>query len=69
MLTSFLIFQLADIYLNSTIASESAFSTSGRHLSPQQNRVHPKTLEALICTQDWLWKDMEGMNKLLLFLS
>ncbi|KAF7140300.1 hypothetical protein RHSIM_Rhsim06G0070300 [Rhododendron simsii] len=38
----------------STIASESSFSTSGRMVSPSRNRLHPKTLEALMCTQSWL---------------
>ncbi|KAK3222264.1 hypothetical protein Dsin_009289 [Dipteronia sinensis] len=44
----------------STVASESTFSTGGRHLSPHRNRLNPKTLEALICAQDWLWTTMEG---------
>ncbi|KAG5552225.1 hypothetical protein RHGRI_010340 [Rhododendron griersonianum] len=38
----------------STVASESAFSTSGRVLNPNRNRLHPKTLEALMCAQSWL---------------
>ncbi|KAF7124402.1 hypothetical protein RHSIM_Rhsim12G0109500 [Rhododendron simsii] len=38
----------------STVASESSFSTSGRVVSPSRNRLHPKTLEALMCTQSWL---------------
>ncbi|KAK3221626.1 hypothetical protein Dsin_008651 [Dipteronia sinensis] len=44
----------------STVAFETAFSTGGQHLSPQRNRLNPKTLEALICAQDWLWTTMEG---------
>lgn len=40
--------------LVSTMASESAFNTSGRFVSPHRNRLHPKTLEALMCAQDWL---------------
>ena len=39
----------------STVASESAFSTSGRFISPHRSRLHPKTLEAMMCTQDLLW--------------
>ncbi|KAL5575428.1 hypothetical protein UlMin_017127 [Ulmus minor] len=39
-----------------TVASEFAFSTGGRVVSPHRNRLHPKTLEALVCVQDWLWK-------------
>lgn len=38
----------------STVASESAFSASGRFLSPHRNRLHQNTLEALMCTKDWL---------------
>ncbi|KAL5552941.1 hypothetical protein UlMin_040342 [Ulmus minor] len=37
-----------------TIASESAFSTGGRVVSPHRNRLHPKTLEALVCVQDYI---------------
>jgi len=36
----------------STVASESAFSTGGRFVSPYRNRRHPKTLEALMCARD-----------------
>ncbi|XP_022891877.1 zinc finger BED domain-containing protein RICESLEEPER 2-like [Olea europaea var. sylvestris] len=42
----------------STVASESAFSTSGRFVSPHRNRLHPKTLEALMCARDWLWSNI-----------
>lgn len=38
----------------STVASESAFSLSGRILSPKRNRLSPKHLEALVCTKDWI---------------
>lgn len=44
----------------STVASESAFSTSGRFLTPHRSRLHPKTLEALMCAQDWLWTEVQG---------
>ncbi|KAK1402410.1 hypothetical protein POM88_002015 [Heracleum sosnowskyi] len=45
----------------STVASESAFSSSGRLVSPHRNRLHPKTLEALMCAQSWLWAaEMQG---------
>lgn len=38
----------------STVASESSFRTSGRVVTPSRNRLHPKTLEALMCSQSWL---------------
>ncbi|KAJ1688836.1 hypothetical protein LUZ63_012991 [Rhynchospora breviuscula] len=38
----------------STVASESTFSTSGRTLSPVRNSLNDESIEALICTQDWL---------------
>ncbi len=44
-----------------TVASESAFSTGGRCVSPSRNRLHPRTVEALVCTQDWLWPTLKGI--------
>ncbi|KAL6497847.1 hypothetical protein OROHE_026874 [Orobanche hederae] len=47
----------------STVASESALSSSGRLVSPHRNRLHPKTLEALMCAQSWLWAaEMKGQS-------
>jgi hypothetical protein len=37
-----------------SIASESAFSTSGRVLSDFRSSLHANTLEALVCGQDWI---------------
>ena len=37
-----------------TVASESTFNTSGRLLSPHRSRLHPKTIEAMMCAQNWL---------------
>ena len=37
-----------------TVASESAFNTSGRVVSSYHNKLHPSTLEALMCCQSWL---------------
>lgn len=51
----------------STVASESVFSTGGRVVSPHRSRLHPKTLEALMCSQSWLLKDVKGQgNQILL---
>ncbi|KAJ1697552.1 hypothetical protein LUZ63_006064 [Rhynchospora breviuscula] len=38
----------------STVASESAFSTSGRVLSPARSSLNDESIEALLCAQDWL---------------
>jgi len=38
----------------STVASESTFSTSGRILDDFRTSLTPFTLQALVCTQDWL---------------
>ncbi|GJX16864.1 zinc finger BED domain-containing protein RICESLEEPER 2 [Tanacetum coccineum] len=38
----------------STVASESAFSTSGRILDPYRNALSSQIVEALLCTQSWV---------------
>ena len=38
----------------STVASESAFSTSGRVLDAFRSSLTPKLIEVLICVQDWI---------------
>ncbi|GKA78903.1 reverse transcriptase domain-containing protein [Tanacetum coccineum] len=38
----------------SIVASESAFSASGRILDPYRNALAPNIIEALVCTQDWI---------------
>ncbi|KAL5546104.1 hypothetical protein UlMin_005791 [Ulmus minor] len=50
--------------LMSSVASESAFSTSGRILSPYRSRLHPNTLEALICTQNWIKPKMQVYERI-----
>lgn len=48
-----------------TVASESAFSTSGRVLSEHRSRLTSKMLEALMCSQDWLRNKYRGIYMLL----
>ena len=38
----------------SIVTSESSFSIGDRFLTSHRNRLHPYTLEALMCVQDWL---------------
>ncbi|GKA26315.1 zinc finger BED domain-containing protein RICESLEEPER 2 [Tanacetum coccineum] len=38
----------------SIVASESAFSASGRILDPYRNALALNIVEALVCTQDWI---------------
>ncbi|KAG8371714.1 hypothetical protein BUALT_Bualt13G0116900 [Buddleja alternifolia] len=44
----------------STVASISVISNSGRLLSPHRNRLHSLTVEALMCSCSWLWKEANG---------
>ena len=37
-----------------TVASKSTFSTGGRVIDPFQSSLAAKTVEVLICTQNWL---------------
>lgn len=47
----------------STAAFESAFSTSGRLVSPHRSRLHSNTLKALMCAQSWLLgAEMKGTH-------
>ena len=38
----------------STVVSESIFSTCGNIIGPYRSTLNPKTVQALICTQNWL---------------
>ena len=40
--------------LSSTIASENAFSLGGINFDPFRASLTPKTVEALVCTSNWL---------------
>lgn len=40
--------------LVSTVASESAFSMGGWVVGPHRSRLHAKTVEALMCLQNWM---------------
>ena len=46
----------------STVAFELAFSTRGRVLDPFRSSLAPKTVEALICAQDWLKNPSKPIN-------
>ncbi|KAI3887683.1 hypothetical protein MKX03_010205, partial [Papaver bracteatum] len=43
----------------SSVASESAFSTGKRVLSPCRSSLSTRTVEALLCTQSWLRKPIQ----------
>ena len=43
-----------------SVASESAFSTSGRVLSEHRSRLTSDLLEALMCSQDWIRNRYKG---------
>lgn len=53
----------------SIVASESTFSNGGRILDPFRSSLSPLTVEALVCTQDWLKsnEDLEYENFIKMF--
>jgi hypothetical protein len=46
----------------STVASESAFSSSGRVVNLYRNRLDPEVVEALVCTKDWTKASKQGIT-------
>lgn len=52
----------------STLGPEVAFSNSGRVLDQYHSSLTPDTREALICGQDWLRMEPEGMKSLMFII-
>lgn len=52
-----------------TVASESAFSASGRILDPYCSRLSPKFMESLMCGKSWLWSELVDEGTQFLFPS
>ena len=50
----------------STVVSKSTFNTSGTLISLHHSRLHPTTLEALMCVRTWLWDEMNCIQFILL---
>ena len=50
----------------STVASESTFSVGGRVIDQFRSSLRPDTVEALVCTRDWLYGEK---GNLICFIS
>jgi len=48
----------------STVASESAFSCSGRIVNKFRTRLDPEMVEALVCSKDWGLASKKGNTEL-----
>jgi hypothetical protein len=53
----------------STIASESAFSSSGRIVNKFRTRLDPKIIKALVCSKDWGLTSKNGNTKLFIQIA
>ena len=53
----------------STVASESAFSSSGRIVNKFRTRLDPEMVEALVCTKDWGLASKKGNIELFIHLA
>jgi len=53
----------------SNIASESTFNTGGRVLNPFRSSLSPLTVEALICTQNWIRHNQIDIRELKEFVE
>ncbi|EYU21856.1 hypothetical protein MIMGU_mgv1a018399mg, partial [Erythranthe guttata] len=47
----------------STVASEAAFSAGGKILTAERNRLSPRNVEALVCTQDWIEAELRNQER------
>nr|KAJ0222063.1 hypothetical protein LSAT_V11C200062040 [Lactuca sativa] len=43
----------------STVASESTFSMNGNKVTKQRSQLKSETVGALMCSQSWLWKELQ----------
>lgn len=44
----------------SIIASKSAFNLSGKTISPTYSALKPKTVQGLVCQQEWGWAEYDA---------